>query len=335
MSQVRKVGHSEAMKAFISMVGKGQRSGKTLTEAQAESAMQLLLSGHVSEAQKGAFLMLLRVREETPEELAGFVRACRAYTTQLSVKVDFDLGCYAGKRRHLPWMLLAVMCLAQSGKRVLLHGAQEPDSQRFYIADALRQLGFPLAHNEQAVRQHLDTFGFAYADLKWLNSPLSDLLEMRRELGLRSCANSLARMLNPSQASVSVHGVHHRGLDARHAQVAVILNEPNVAVFRGEGGEIEVNPDRAFELYQCREGLQSISTMPALNERWSIKPKQLDCKNMLDVWHGTHGAYYGEAAVIGTLAVMITAESHNTTLPQAVCHAKHMWNIRDLKRPWG
>ncbi len=319
----------QQMKRFITLIGRGQRAGTTLNQLEAEQAMRLILSGKVSDAQKGAFLMLLRVREETPEELAGFLSACRSTNMPLPVSADYDLGCYAGKRRHLPWFLLAVMCLAQSGKRIFMHGTHEPDSQRLYLSAVFEELGLPIAESPEQVNQHLDYFGFTYADLSWLNPPVWSLINMRSELGLRSCANTLARMLNPSRAGISVQGVFHRGIDGKHARVATLLTESNVTVFRGEGGEIEVNPERAFELYRCSQGHQTICTVQPLNEQWSIKPKTLNCSELIDVWEGKLDCYYGRSAILGTLTVLLAADSDQQSLESLQARALQLWQSRD------
>ena len=69
---------SEAFKDIIRIVGRGRKLQRDLTREEAENAMRLLLTGGVSEAQVGAFLVTMRVKEETAEEIIGFVRAARA-----------------------------------------------------------------------------------------------------------------------------------------------------------------------------------------------------------------------------------------------------------------
>ena len=181
-------------KHFIRIIGRGQRAGRTLTMEEAQQAMSMLINGQVTAEQKGAFLMLLRVREETAAELAGFSLAFRALTptniTELAV--DLDMGCYAGKRRHLPWFLLSVLLLAKSGKRIFLHGTHEPDSKRLYLKEVLPQLGFEISQNPEQARVALDTFGRYYSIARtiWFTF-------LRQHLGQNvkpnSCNQQLAR----------------------------------------------------------------------------------------------------------------------------------------------
>ena len=96
---------------YVRILGKGKRGARDLTREEAREAMGMLLDGKVEEAQLGAFLMLLRHKEESAEELAGFTEAIRQRLPTPSVAVDLDWPSYAGKKRHLPWYLLAAKAL--------------------------------------------------------------------------------------------------------------------------------------------------------------------------------------------------------------------------------
>ncbi|WP_293751290.1 glycosyl transferase family protein [uncultured Paraglaciecola sp.] len=321
-------------KDFIRIIGRGQRAGRTLTQQEAYQAMSMLINGQATAEQKGAFLMLLRVREETAEELAGFSQAFRAYTpTNLTaLTVDLDMGCYAGKRRHLPWFLLAVLLLAQSGKRIFLHGTHEPDSKRLYLKEVLPQLGFDIAQNPAEADVALDTFGFAYMDLKQINPQLDDIIQLREQFGLRSCANTLARMLNPSNASHSLQGIFHRLVDEKHRKTAALLKDQNVLCFRGEGGEIEFNPLRDVTLHISRSAKQECTDVNATCETFITKPQALDAKQLIDVWTGLADDTYANHAVVGTLSVMLVLVN-KLEWAQAYQQAEVMWQGRDKTWP--
>lgn len=321
-------------KDFIRIIGRGQRAGRTLTMQEAEQAMSMVIDGQATAEQKGAFLMLLRVREETAEELAGFNLALRAFTpTNISdLAVDLDMGCYAGKRRHLPWFLLAAMLLAKSGKRIFLHGTHEPDSKRLYLKEVLPQIGFDVAQNPEQAKFALDTFGFAYMDLKQINPQLDDIIQLREQFGLRSCANTLARMLNPSNAANSLQGIFHRKVDEKHRQTAALLNDQNVLCFRGEGGEVEFNPLRDVTLHISRHGKQDCSDVNATCETFITKPQELDAKQLVSVWTGQVEDTYADHAVVGTLSLMLVLVD-NINWTEACQKAEQMWQERDRKWP--
>ena len=130
---------------FINILGRGKTLTRSLTVDEAAESMAMILEGRVLPEQLGAFLMLLRVKEESPEEIAGFVRAARASLTPPlnAPRVDLDWSSYAGKGRQLPWFLLATLLLAHNGWRVFMHGAEAHTEGRVYTGSALRALGLP------------------------------------------------------------------------------------------------------------------------------------------------------------------------------------------------
>ena len=125
--------------------------------------------------------MLLRTREETPEEVIGFIDACRELLAPdlSTLTPQIDIGCYAGKRRQLPWYLLAVALLARKGYTVMLHGAHEPGSGRLYASKALPLLGLPPATDIPHAKSQLAQVGVTYLDLSHLLSPLNKLIKLR------------------------------------------------------------------------------------------------------------------------------------------------------------
>lgn len=76
--------------SFVRILGKGQKGSRGLTQEEAYTAMGMMLDGKVEDTQLGAFLMLLRFKEETPEELAGFTLAVRERVTAPAIAVDLD-----------------------------------------------------------------------------------------------------------------------------------------------------------------------------------------------------------------------------------------------------
>ena len=318
-------------KEFIRTIGRGQRAGRALTQDEAYQAMSMLIKNQVTPEQKGAFLMLLRVREETPEELAGFVKAIREHSQPelAGLNVDLDMGCYAGKRRILPWFLLSALCLAQTGKRIFLHGTHEPDSNRLYLNEVLPSFGLPVCTGIEQIQQQLDSTGLAYADLADINQPLHELIQLRSIFGLRSCANTLARILNPSNAQASLQGVFHREVDTKHRQCASLLNEANMLCFRGEGGEIEYNPERDVTLHISRQGQESTIAVAAMTASRAIKAKWLDANELVKVWSGQVVDEYADMAVTGTLAIMLTLLD-KLDWSEAVQKSNALWQTRHL-----
>ncbi len=150
---------------FVRILGKGQKGSRGLTEDEAYQAMGMLLDGKVEDTQLGAFLMLLRFKEESPEELAGFARAVRERVNAPSIAVDIDWPAYAGKRRQLPWFMLAARALANNGVRILMHGGGRHTAGRMYAEDLLEALAIHSCKSWDEVAEHLDQDNIAFIPL--------------------------------------------------------------------------------------------------------------------------------------------------------------------------
>ena len=315
---------------YIKIIGKGQRGGRSLTREEAYHAMKMVLADKVTGDQRGAFLMLLRTREETPEEVIGFVDACRELI-EPEVKTlapVLDIGCYAGKRRQLPWYLLAVAVLVKNGMRVMLHGAHEPGSGRLYASAALPLLGLPEVHSISQAKQQLDAKGATYLDLSYLLPALNSIIKLREVFGLRSCANTLARLLNPTGAKFCVQGVYHMHLDHKHCRVNENYENIDALCFRGDGGDPEVNGERETELFVTRNGKTEEYQLPVIAKRWALKDKTMAVSDMLDVWHGKANSDYGEQAIVSSLASYLVL-LRSIEVKDAIEQANILWHERD------
>ena len=321
---------SQQFSEYIKIIGKGQKGSRSLTREEAYHAMKMVLADKVTGEQRGAFLMLLRTREETPEEVIGFIDACREQLAPdlLTLTPQIDIGCYAGKRRQLPWYLLAVALLARKGYTVMLHGAHEPGSGRLYASKALPLLGLPPATDIPHAKSQLAQVGVTYLDLSHLLSPLNKLIKLREFFGLRSCANTLARLLNPTLAKCCVQGVYHMHLDHKHCRVNEAFPEFDALCFRGDGGDPEVNSERDTELFITRSGQTQEIILPAQTQKWALKDTAMDVNDMLKFWRGEIKHAYGEQAVIATLASYLVL-LEDISVERGIALALELWNQRE------
>ncbi len=316
---------------FIQMLGKGKRGARDLTQTEARQAMDMILAGQVEPVQLGAFLMLMRVKEETPAEVAGFVAAARA--TQPSVSqgmVDLDWACYAGKRRQLPWFLLAALLLASHGTKVLMHGLNHPEDGRVYLPQALQALGLEEAQSPLQAQQQLQGQGFSYLSLAVLNPVLQQLVALKPVLGLRSPVHTVIRMLNPFQAQASIMGIFHPGYDETHQQAALLLGDSHMAVFKGEGGEAERNPDGLCVVRLVIDGKARTQEWPPLFAQRHLRDEVMDCTQLRRVWEGTEAHEYGVAAVQSTAAIALVTMGHVASPGEGLQEATRLWNRRNL-----
>jgi anthranilate phosphoribosyltransferase len=317
---------------FVAILARGKTHVRNLTEEEAEEAMTMLLNGEVEREQIGAFLMILRLKEEAPEEIAGFVRGVRK-TLSLPddiPAVDLDWSSYAGKRLQLPWFLLAALLLVRSGETVFMHGTEGHTPGRIYTRDCLELLGFPIARDLQDAANCIRRHRFAYVPLENLSPVLKQLIELRPIFGLRSPVHTLSRMINPFDAPAMIQGIFHRGFMETHQGAAQLLGQPRMAVFRGEGGEIERRPGKTCEVWWVEDGETGVDRWPALiEEPRQPVDEQLDVSDLKALWLGEIENDYGAASVIGTLAIALKLLGRAATIEDAEAMAATMWRDRD------
>ncbi len=306
---------------FVRILGKGQKGSRGLKQDEAYQAMGMLLDGQVEDTQLGAFLMLLRFKEETPEELAGFTRAVRERVNAPAIAVDIDWPTYAGKRRQLPWFLLAAKALANNGVRILMHGGGQHTAGRMYAEDLLDSLTIVSCASWDEVAQCLDRDNIAFAPLGSWMPRLQRMIDLRSILGLRSPVHSLARLLNPLSARCGLQSVFHPGYQEVHQQANVILND-HALVIKGDGGEIEVRPDTTDQLLGASNGQAWDETWPAQIGR-QVKAQTLDAERLLAVWRGSDQDLYGEQAVLATMALALRGLGRERDA--AFTEAEQMW----------
>lgn len=310
---------------FVRILGKGKRGARGLTREEARAAMTLLLEGKVEDTQLGAFLMLLRHKEESAEELAGFTEAVRAHLEAPRIAVDIDWPSYAGKKRHLPWYLLAARCLAGNGVRILMHGGGAHTAGRLYSEQLLALLDIPLCRDWQAVASALDSRSLAFFPLQDWAPQLQRMIDLRNTLGLRSPIHSLARVLNPLSARCGLQSIFHPGYQAVHREASRLLGDPAV-VIKGDGGEIEINPDVTSHLYGTAAGEAWDEEWPALSTQRHVKPASLQPGQLLALWRGEAEDSYGELAVVATMALALRGLGHSRE--QAFETARGYWATR-------
>lgn len=322
--------HEHPFAQFVRILGKGKKGSRPLTEDEAFQAMQMIMQGEVLDVQLGAFLMLLRVKEETADELLGFVRAVRSSVTPPQpVRVDLDWSSYAGKRRHLPWYLFSIFLLAAHGHRVLVHGASGHTIDRIYTEDVLTDLGVPVASDWASCTAQLDQRNFSYFPLRNLCPRLHEIIELRNIMGLRSPVHTLSRLINPAGAPCVIQGIFHPGYRPVHQVAALALGYSRVDVIKGEAGEIERNPDIECLVQSVRNGELVDETWPALFKQRHVKEESLDLTTFVKVWRGELRHEYGEASVIGTLAIALKLLGQADSQEAAQTLANQWWQERD------
>jgi len=324
---------------YVAALGRGPGKSRDLTGDEAYEAMAMILEGALEPMQLGAFLMLMRYKKETPEELAGFVRAVRDHLGQppAAPRVDLDWPSYADKHKQLPWFVLSALLLAENGVKVLMHGITGFADGFAPTGAALAALGIVPCKSLDAAAQALARGNFAYASLEDFCPALGRLFDLRPVLGLRSPVNTLTRDLNPLGAPWQINGVFHPPYRPLHQQAAALLGQPHAAIFKGGGGEAQRTPDKPVVVATLDDGAAGEEEWPALTpgSRYPWRGEELDAGRVAALWTGALEEEAPVAAVTGTAAIALKLLGRAADMGEAQRMAEEMWRDRPRQRYGG
>ena len=219
---------------YLKEIGRGQRGARPLDRAQATDLMSQVLDGTVTDLELGAFCLAMRIKGETPQEMAGFLDAAHARMALVPAgpRPLVVLPSYNGARRLPVLTPLLALLVARRGLPVLMHGAATEDS-RVTVPAVLAALDIAPV---QAIRTIGDK-EVAYVPLQLLSPGLKRLLDVRRVVGLRNSGHSMVKLMNPcAGAAVIVSSYTHR--EYLESMSAVFELEHSTALLlRGTEGE--------------------------------------------------------------------------------------------------
>ena len=218
--------------------------GKDLTREEARRVMDTIMSGDATPGQIGGFLVALRLKGETADEIAGAAEAMRAHAIPVQAK-RLDLvdtagtGGDGGKTFNIS--TAAALVAAAAGAGVAKHGNRSVSSQSG-SADVLEQLGFNLDLSPERIAQSIDDLGFGFMFAPMHHPAMKHAGPVRRELAARTVFNVLGPLTNPAGARAQVVGVYSPLLVPVVADVLAKLGAHRAYVVHGAGGIDELSP---------------------------------------------------------------------------------------------
>ncbi|SEK76518.1 glycosyl transferase family protein [Pacificibacter marinus] len=311
---------------YVRILGRGPGRSRALTYTEAYEAMQIILAGQAAPESVGALLMLLRMKGEVADEIAGFTQALRDDLKAVP-QPDLDWPSYAaGRTRGLPYFLLSAKLVAQAGYSVLMHGFNGEGEAAQAIRDALPYAGIAVCADADAAAHSLKAQGIAYLPLENFAPKLLKLLLLRRDFNLRSCLNTVSRMLNPGGADVSVQGVFHPSYRELQSDASQILSLKSLTVIKGGGGEFERNPSKDIVAFGLRDGAPwEYHFEPDLDETRKLNDGESDPARLAALWSGALIDPFAEGVIQSTAALALDTLGHHN--PSAA--ARTLWTTRD------
>ena len=206
--------------------------GEDLTRDEARAVMDSIMSGEATPGQIGGFLVALRLKGETADEIAGSAEAMRAHAITVHPK-RADLVDTAGTGgdggRTFNISTAAALLAAAAGAGVAKHGNRSVSSASG-SADVLEHLGFRLDLEPERIAQSIDELGFGFMFAPTHHPAMKHAGPVRRELAARTVFNVLGSLTNPAGARAQVMGVYSPELvpviadAARHSRFPVNLS---------------------------------------------------------------------------------------------------------------
>ncbi|HSV69106.1 MAG TPA: DNA-binding protein YbiB [Methylibium sp.] len=229
---------------YLKEIGRGKEGARSLNDAQAEDLMGQVLDRQVSEAERGAFAIAMRIKGESTEELAGFTAAAAARSVALDATVlPVLLPSYNGARKLPNLTALLALLLAQEGVPVLVHGP-ERDPGRVTTHELFGALGLPVARDADDVHAAWRRHEPVFMPTAVLCPPLMALLDLRWTLGLRNPAHTVAKLLLPRDTPcLRVVNYTHPEYGSAHTRF-LQHSRAHALLLRGTEGEPVADPRR-------------------------------------------------------------------------------------------
>jgi anthranilate phosphoribosyltransferase len=232
----------------------GLITGTDLSQDEASWAMDQVMTGEVSPVQLAGFLVALRAKGETVEELAGLTASMVHHATRIDVpEPSVDIVGTGGDRAHtVNISTMASVVIAGTGLRVVKHGNRAASSSSG-SADVLEELGIRLDHTPERVAQIAREAGITFCFATVFHPAMRHAGVARKELGVPTAFNFLGPLTNPAQPRAAAVGC----ADARMAPLmAGVFAErgKSALVFRGDEGLDELAATAGATVWEVADG---------------------------------------------------------------------------------
>jgi anthranilate phosphoribosyltransferase len=268
-------------------------AGEDLSADEASRVLHEVMKGNASESQAAAFLIALRTKGETVQEIAGLARTMR----ELSVKVEVDgvLVDTAGTGGGQPTFNVsttAAVIAAGAGCRVAKHGNRSATS-RCGSADVLEALGARIDLGPEAVADCIESVGFGFMFAPLHHQAMRHVMPVRKELGVRTIFNFLGPLTNPAGARRQVIGVSDRRYLETIASALAELGTESALVVSSSDGLDEFSASGATHVVELSGGRI---------ESYDVKPQEVGVEPIGDGALGAGDPEQNAAVLRGVLS---------------------------------
>jgi anthranilate phosphoribosyltransferase len=236
---------------------------ENLTEIEAEAAMNLMMSGNISEPKIASFLTALRLKGETVEELTAFVKVMREKAVKVNVNIEgaIDLvGTGGDQSGTFNISTAASFITAAAGVPVIKHGNRSASS-KCGSADVLEHLGVAIELGKEQVEEVYKELGMAFMFAPMFHPAMKHVMPTRRELGFRTFFNILGPLVNPAGVQRYVVGAFNKETAHKMIQILAKLNTDFAYTFNAHDGLDEVSLTSQSEIFELKDKIVSEAVM--------------------------------------------------------------------------
>ena len=230
-------------------------AGRSLSMDQASAVMDEIMEGQATQAQLAAFLTALRLKGETPEEIAGMATVMREKALRVEVEGAVVDTCGTGGDGSGTFNIstAAAFVAAGAGLKVAKHGNRAA-SGTCGSADVLEALGVKIELGPEAVKQCIDEVGIGFMYAPTFHPAMKYAAPVRRELGIRTVFNILGPLTNPAVARRQLLGVADPSLGEKMARVLQLMGSEHSLVVHGQDGLDELTLGDQTHVWELRDG---------------------------------------------------------------------------------
>src|SRR5579884_3747164 len=225
--------------------------GHSLTQEESAAVLSEVMSGRATEVQIAAFLIALRTKGETVQEIAGLAQAMRAFATPVQLTRDdvLDTAGTGGGQRTFNVSTTAALIAAGAGCAVAKHGNRSATGLSG-SADLLEALGARIDLSPDAVATCITEVGFGFMFAPAHHQATRYVVPVRRELAVRTIFNFLGPLTNPAGATRQVVGVSNPAYLERMAGALARLGTRHALLVSGEDGVDELSISAPTEVVE-------------------------------------------------------------------------------------
>ncbi len=229
--------------------------GKSLTMTEASAVMEEIMEGRATAAQLGAFLIALRIKGETPDEIAGLASVMRAKA--LPVKTPGPLldvvGTGGDGCNTFNISTAAALVAAGAGIKVAKHGNRAASSQ-CGSADVLEKLGVKIDLDPDGVQKCIQEVGIGFMFAPAFHPAMKYAGGPRKEIGIRTVFNILGPLTNPARAENQITGVPSIDLGEKIIAALMRLGSQHALVVHGLNGMDEITITGESLMWEAKDG---------------------------------------------------------------------------------